>query len=87
MNCRFKQGDLVVCTLIPPNSGAKKLTGIVLSSTPSPGAFRDTACLDQVHVLEALWDRDVPSWMGKGKIAYVTDSVVELLEEVIGEAG
>lgn len=79
---RFKQGDLVVYRF---NFEEEELRGIVLSSTPSPGAFRDSTCFDQVHALEVLWDRDVPSWMGEGKIAYVTDSVVQRLEDVIDE--
>ena len=79
---RFKQGDLVVYRF---NFEEEELRGIVVSAKPSPGVFRDSTCFDQVHALEVLWDRDVPSWMGEGKIAYVTDSVVQRLEDVIDE--
>lgn len=80
MNCRFKPGDLVVYQITHSSDG---LHGIVLSVTRSPGAFRDSAGLDPVYILEVLWDRDVPRWMGEGRIASVTDSVVNHLEEVI----
>ena len=85
MNCRFKPGDLVVYQFTH-----HCLHGIVLSVKLSPGAFRDRACLDPfdaVYALEVLWDRDVPFWMGEGRIAYITDSAVNLFEEVLSEPG
>ena len=83
MNCRFKPGDLV---LYQHRIEIEALHGIVLGVKPS-GAFRDSAGIDQIYMLEVLWDRDLPPHLseGKGRIAHIADSVVELLEEVIGE--
>lgn len=82
MNCPFKQGDLVVHRF---NLGQEELRGIVLEVIHEPWAYRDSTGALPVYNLQVLWDRDVPSWMGKGKIVCVPDQAVELLEEVIGE--
>ena len=82
MNCRFKPGDLVV---YQHRIEIEALHGIVLEVIHEPWAYRDSTGTVPVHNLQVLWDRDVPSWMGKGKIVCVPDQVVELLEEVIGE--
>lgn len=82
MNCRFKPGDLVFYE----NRIEGILHGIILNIKHS-GAFRDSAGIDKIYMLEVLWDRDLPPHLseGKGRIAHIADSLVELLEEVIGE--
>lgn len=85
MSSRFKPGDLVV---YQHRIGSRsRLHGIVLEVIREPWAYRDSTGAVPVHNLQVLWDQDVPSWMGKGKITCVPDQVVELLEEVPSEGG
>ncbi|MBM3298466.1 MAG: hypothetical protein FJY85_00760 [Deltaproteobacteria bacterium] len=84
MNCKFRPGSLVIYEFTRhPDS----MSGIVLDVKPSYGVFRDSAGLDEVYYLEVLWDRDVPAWLGEGRIMTVADSVVRHFEEFQVETG
>lgn len=55
------------------------LMGIVVSLTPMQDSFRDPGKLEQVHVCEILWNKDVPGWMGTGRIITLTDGMLEVV--------
>lgn len=65
----MKPGDLV--TFSPVNHDT--LVGLVLHIEPAEGIFRDSLGIEPVLMATVFFDKDVPGYIGTGRIAKVTE--------------
>ena len=54
--------------------------GLVLSVQPMEGCYKDSAGKIPVYICKVLWNKDVPMWMGGGKIAQATDGILAVIK-------
>ncbi len=55
------------------------MIGIILHIRPMEGCFRDSGGYDQVHLCTILMNETLPDWLGNGRIAEFTDSILEVV--------
>lgn len=78
MNIRV--GDMVVTHSIE----FEGMLGVVVGVKVMEGIWKDTSGMNPMYSCTVLWDRDVPSWMGSGRLCDVTDSVLVRVENEKG---
>lgn len=65
----LNEGDLVTYPLVNRDT----LFGLVLHIEIAPGIFRDSLGIEPVRMVTVLFDKDVPGYLGAGRIAKVTE--------------
>jgi len=70
----MKPGDLVT-----HKSHNGEFIGIIISVRPMENAYRDTSMKEPVLEVHVMFNKDVPSWMGTGKFAKVTDQILTVI--------
>ena len=71
----MKPGDLVRTY----DTQGREMIGIILRIRPMEGCFRDSGGYDQVHLCTILMNETLPDWLGNGRIAEFTDSILEVI--------
>jgi hypothetical protein len=75
-----KPGDLVEYHFQDKLYAQVTLRGIIISIQPEPHCFRDSMGNDQIYTATILFDRDVPPWMGNGRIGKLTDTFIRVVQ-------
>jgi len=53
--------------------------GIVVDIHQMEGIWKDSNCSEPMYQVTVLFDREVPNYIGTGRIGRVTDSVLKLV--------
>ena len=57
------------------------LIGVVLTVEQMEGIYRDSQGTDPIYSVTVLFNDDVPTWLGEGKICTVSDSILQVISE------
>ena len=67
--------------LVRTHDHGNEMFGIVLSTRPMENCFRDSCGKDQIYICSVLMNKDLPGYLGNGRIAELTDSILEVINE------
>lgn len=56
------------------------MVGVVLEVEVMKDIYRDSSGIEPMYSVTVLWEREVPSWLGEGRITTVTDSVLKVVQ-------
>ena len=56
------------------------MVGIVLEVEVMKDIYKDSSGIEPMYSVTVLWEREVPSWLGEGRITTVTDSVLKVVQ-------
>ena len=68
----MKSGDLVSVTVWD----GTEILGVVLEAEKMEGVYKDSNGIEPMYSVTVLWEREVPLWLGKGRVCKVSDSVL-----------
>lgn len=72
----MKRGDLV--SIEDWDTGG--MVGIVLGVEVMKDIYKDSSGIEPMYSVTVLWEREVPRWLGEGRITTVTDSVLKVVQ-------
>lgn len=56
------------------------MVGIVLEAEVMKDIYKDCSGIEPMYSVTVLWGREVPRWLGEGRITTVTDSVLKVVQ-------
>lgn len=56
------------------------MIGIVLDVEPMKDIYRDSNNSEPIYSVTVLWERDVPMWLGEGRICTVSDVILKVIQ-------
>lgn len=71
----MKPGDMVCL-----NHLSAELLGVVLKVEHMEGIWKDSCEAEPVYTVTVLFDKDVPTFIGSGRIAKVTDMILKVIQ-------
>lgn len=72
----MKSGDLVSVTVWD----GTEILGVVLEVEKMEGIYKDSSGIEPMCSVTVLWEREVPSWLGNGRVCKVSDSVLRVVQ-------
>lgn len=73
----MKPGDLVSMFTFETD----EILGVVLEIEVMKDIYRDSSGVEPMYSVTVLWDREVPTFMGGGKVCKVPDSMLKVIQQ------
>ena len=71
----MKPGDLVTMYTFETD----EIVGVVLEVNQMKDTYRDSGGNDPMYSATVLWEKDVPTFMGSGRICKVPDAILKVI--------
>lgn len=57
-----------------------EMVGIVLDVEPMKDIYRDSNGTEPIYSVTVLFEKDVPMWLGEGRICTVSDVILKVIQ-------
>lgn len=71
-------GDLVITRL---GFGELQFIGVVLEIRPMENIYKDSNRGERMNSVTVLWDKEVPRYLGQGRICDLPDTMLQVINE------